>query len=57
MKSLIETIRKIKKSQDISEQMNAEILLTQSEMLIKAEEQDEVLAEMLLNQVGGEADV
>ena len=57
MKSLMETIRKIKKSQDISEQMNAEILLTQSEILIKAEEQDEVLAEMLLNQVGGEADV
>ena len=53
----METIRKIKKSQDISEQMNAEILLTQSEILIKAEEQDEVLAEMLLNQVGGEADV
>lgn len=52
MKSLTDSIHKIKEKQNIQEEMNAEILLAQAELVIKQEEQDEVLAEILLNQMG-----
>lgn len=57
MPSLAGRLNEVKQKQDISEEMNAEVLLTQAEMAIKQSEQDEVLAEILLNQVGGETDV
>ena len=51
MPSLAGRLNEVKQKQDISEEMNAEVLLTQAEMVIKQEEQDEVLAEILLNQM------
>lgn len=39
------------------EEFQAQLLLNQTEIIAKQEEQDEVLAEILLNQMGGEENV
>ena len=52
MKSLLDRIKEIGQAQEEQELVQAEQLLAQAEIIAKQNEQDEVLAEILLNGLG-----
>ena len=52
MKSLKDQIEEISENQNDQDELNAAVLLNQMDIMTKQEEQDAVLAEILLNGLG-----
>lgn len=52
MKSLNDQIEKISEKQNDQDELNAAVLLNQMDIITRQEEQDAVLAEILLNGLG-----
>ena len=52
MKSLVKQIEEISEKQNNPDELNAAVLLNQMDIMAKQEEQDAVLAEILLNGLG-----